>query len=119
VGNEDGALEISRSKYNSKYILGNLLVCGNCGMPYRRRTERGKVVWRCATRIEKGRHVCSNSPTLYEGCVQGILAKYVCFNGIYDENIIRNEIDKIHVSDTFIVIFYKNGLKEKKSFLNN
>ena len=119
VSNEDGTLETRGSKYNGKYLLGNLLVCGDCGMSYRRRTERGKIVWRCATRIEKGRQACTNSPTLDEGCVQGILAKSVCFNGIYDENIIRNEIDKIQVIDTFIVIFYKYEMKEKKIFLNN
>lgn len=119
VSNEDGVLKIKESRYNGKYLLGNLLVCGDCGLPYRRRTERGKIVWRCATRIEKGKQSCSNSPTLDEGWVQYILSEVVCQNGIYDENIIRNEIDKIHVSDTFIVIFYKNGLEEKKLFLNN
>ncbi len=56
VSNEDGTVEINGSKYNGKYLLGNLLVCGGCGASYRRRTERGKVVWRCATRIEKGKH---------------------------------------------------------------
>jgi len=52
VGKEDSSVKAS-GKYNGKYFLGNLLVCGDCGVPYRRRTERGKVVWRCATRIEK------------------------------------------------------------------
>lgn len=66
ISKEDGTVEISGSKYNGKYILGNLLVCGDCGASYRRRTERGKVVWRCATRIEKGKEACPNSPTLYE-----------------------------------------------------
>jgi site-specific DNA recombinase len=51
---EDGTVSLNDSKYNGKYLLGNLLVCGDCGASYRRRTERGKVVWRCATRIEKG-----------------------------------------------------------------
>ncbi|HBC30063.1 MAG TPA: recombinase family protein, partial [Clostridiales bacterium] len=41
VSNEDGKVEISGSRYNGKYILGNLLVCGDCGASYRRRTERG------------------------------------------------------------------------------
>lgn len=43
VAGEDGALEISRREYSGKYILGNLLVCGDCGESYRQRTERGKV----------------------------------------------------------------------------
>lgn len=55
VSNEDGTLEISGSKYNGKYLLGNLLVCGDCGASYRRRAECAKVVWRCATRIEKAK----------------------------------------------------------------
>lgn len=58
VRNEGGIIESSKSKYNSKYFLGNLLVCGDCGASYRRRTERGKVLRRCATRIEIGnKHV--------------------------------------------------------------
>lgn len=52
VRNNDGSIEASKNKFNSKYILGNLLVCEDCGASYRRRTERGKVLWRCATRIE-------------------------------------------------------------------
>jgi site-specific DNA recombinase len=72
VSKVDGSVEISGSKYNGKYILGNLLVCGDCGASYRRRTERGKVVWRCATRIEKGKEVCQHSPTLDEGWLQTV-----------------------------------------------
>lgn len=99
VYKEDGVFESSTNKYNGKYLLGNLLVCGDCGTSYRRRTERGKVVWRCATRIEKGKELCPHSPTLYEGWIQDILGEAVCSNGVYDESIARNEIDKIEVFD--------------------
>lgn len=116
VSNEGGTLETTRSKYNSKYILGNLLVCGDCDVPYRRRTERGKVVWRCATRIEKGRQACSNSPTLDEGWILDTLNEAVCENGIYDESVVRDEVDKIKVFDTFILIYVKNR-HQYKSFL--
>ncbi|WP_312354008.1 recombinase family protein [Aminipila sp.] len=114
VRKEDGTVESSTSKYNGKYLLGNLLVCGDCGASYRRRTERGKVVWRCATRIEKGKQICNSSPTFDEGWIQDILSEAVCENRIYDENIIRNEIDRIQIFDTLVMIFYKNGSKEKK-----
>jgi len=67
VSKKDGTLETSGSKYNGKYFLGNLLVCGDCGSSYRRRTERGEVVWRCAARIEKGKDACPHSPTLDDG----------------------------------------------------
>lgn len=109
VSNEDGTVETSGSKYNSKYLLGNLLVCGNCGASYRRRTERGKVVWRCATRIEKGKGVCANSPTIDDEWVQDVLSEAVCENSIYDEGIIRSKIDKIQIFDTCIMICFKDG----------
>lgn len=116
VRKEDGSVEASGSKYNGKYILGNLLVCGDCGASFRRRTERGKVVWRCATRIEKGKEACPHSSTLYEGWVQDTLGAAVCQNGVYDESIIRNAVDKIQVFDTFILIYYKNGVNIQMPF---
>lgn len=88
-------------------------MCGDCGMPYRRRTERGKVVWRCATRIEKGREACLNSPTLDESCIKDILGEAVYKNGIYDEGVVRNGVEKIQVFDTFILMFLDDGSQKK------
>ena len=81
----DGKIESSGNKYNGKYLLGNLLVCGDCGASYRRRTERGKVVWRCVTRMEKGKETCANSPTLNEEWIKKVISETVCENGVYDE----------------------------------
>jgi len=116
VSNEDGTVEISGSKYNGKYLLGNLLVCGGCGASYRRRTERGKVVWRCATRIEKGKDACPHSPTLDEGWLQDTLGAAICRNGTYDESIIRNEVDKIQVFDAYILIYRTDGTQDRRPF---
>jgi len=116
ISKEDGTIETSGSKYNGKYLLGNLLVCGDCGTSYRRRTERGKVVWRCATRIEKGKELCPHSPTLDEGWLQNTLSKAICKNGVYDEGIIRNEVDKIQVFDNYILISRKDGIQDKRPF---
>lgn len=59
-----------QGKYASKYALSELLICGNCGTPYRRTTwaARGKkqVVWRCISRLEHGTKYCTDSPTLKE-----------------------------------------------------
>lgn len=118
VSKEDGTVETSGSKYYGKYILGNLLVCGYCGASYRRRTERGKVIWRCATRIERGKDACANSPTLDEGWVQDTLGVAVCQNGAYDEGIIRNEVDKIQVFDIFILICCTDGSQDIRLFRN-
>ena len=91
ISKEDGTVESS----TRKYLLGNLLVCGDCAASYRRRTERGKVVWRCATRIEKGKDICPHSPTLDEKWAQKVLGEKICENGVYDEEIVRNRIDRI------------------------
>ena len=60
-------------KYCGKYVLSELLVCGECGTPYRRcswniRGKR-KVVWRCISRLEFGKQYCHNSPTLEEAAL--------------------------------------------------
>lgn len=119
ISKRDGTEKSRGSKYNGKYFLGNLLVCGNCGATYRRRTERGKVVWRCATRIEKGKDACQHSPTLSEGWVQDTLGVALCQNGVYDEDVIRNEVDKVHIFDTSILIFLTSGSQEIWSFQND
>ena len=57
-------------KYSGKYALTDLLVCGDCGRPYRRKTwtrnGKKKVVWRCLNRIEHGKEFCKRSPTIEE-----------------------------------------------------
>lgn len=84
-------------------------MCGDCGASYRRRTERGKLVWRCATRIEKGKEACADSPTLDEEWVQDTLSEIICQDGTYDEGIIRSDVDKIQVFDAYILIFRTDG----------
>ncbi|EMS72582.1 recombinase family protein [Ruminiclostridium cellobioparum] len=119
VHKEDGTVESSTSKYNGKYLLGNLIVCGNCGASYRRRTERGKVVWRCATRIEKGKEVCSHSPTLDEEWALKVLGEKICENGVYDEEVVRNKVDWVLVFGKNLEIRCKDESKFNVSFLQN
>ena len=62
-------------KYSGKYVLSELMVCGECGSPYRRVvwTQKGvkRVVWRCQNRLEHGRKLCKHSPTWDEVDVHG------------------------------------------------
>lgn len=88
ISKEDGTVESKGKRYNSKYLLGNILECRYCGAAYRRRTERGKVVWRCGTRMEEGRDKCGDSPTLKEEYIKGVLSDVVCENGIYNEGMV-------------------------------
>jgi site-specific DNA recombinase len=116
ISKEDSTIEASGSKYNGKYLLGNLIECGDCGASYRRRTERGKVVWRCATRIERGKDSCANSPTLNEEWIKSVLRKRVCENGVYDESVIRNIVDRIQIFNLYSIIYYKNEEQDKIFF---
>jgi tellurite resistance protein len=65
-----------QSKYSGKFALNGVLVCAECGSPYRRVTwtQNGagesrlthRAVWRCVSRLEHGKKLCRNSPTLDE-----------------------------------------------------
>lgn len=61
-------------KYSGKHALTSLLVCGECGTPYRRVvwTQNGnkRPVWRCVNRLDYGRRICKHSPTLDEKPLQ-------------------------------------------------
>lgn len=57
-------------KYSGKYALTELLICGECDIPYRRVTWTAKgfkeIKWRCINRLQYGKKKCHNSPTLSE-----------------------------------------------------
>lgn len=59
-----------QGKHSGKYVLSGLLVCSECGSPYRRVLwmpggER-RYVWRCINRLEHGKRICRHSATLEE-----------------------------------------------------
>lgn len=62
------------ASYASKYALSERLVCGECGILYRRctwtRNGEKRVVWRCVSRLDYGKKYCHNSPTLDEAPLQ-------------------------------------------------
>ena len=59
-----------KSRFNSKYALTGLVMCGNCGCKYRRttwsRNGNKKVVWRCISRLDYGTKYCNDSYTIEE-----------------------------------------------------
>ena len=66
-----------QGRYSSKYALTELLVCGECGTPYRRCiwTVKGekKPVWRCINRLDFGKKYCHHSPTMEERVLQEVI----------------------------------------------
>ena len=91
-----------QGKYSGKYALSELLICGHCGNPYRRRiwTKSGnkQVVWRCISRLEHGRRYCPDSPTikeeqLHKAIIRAINNYYYCGNDV--EKILKANISNV------------------------
>lgn len=84
-------------KYSGKYVLNDLLVCGECGSPYRRViwTQKGvkRVVWRCINRLEHGRRICKQSPTLDEGDVHAAVVD--AMNEMFDQQAAKEMVSKM------------------------
>lgn len=88
-----------QGKYSSKYALTELLVCGECGTPYRRCTwtTKGvkKVVWRCINRLDYGTKYCHESPSIEESLLQKAIMngiKEIAFN---NDDVLNNL--KLHI----------------------
>lgn len=77
----DKTSKTDQSKYSGRYALTELLICGNCGTPYKRVTwsKRGKkkIVWRCISRLDYGTKYCKSSPTVDEERLQAAVLKAI------------------------------------------
>lgn len=90
-----------KSKYSSKYALTDIMVCRECGQPYRRQiwSKYGlkSAVWRCENRLKNGTKNCRHSPTLKEEVLQeaimdainSVVENHGEFVGAFRENVIR------------------------------
>ena len=94
--------EKEKSKYSSKYVLTELMVCAECGHAYRRQiwSKYGdkSAVWRCEDRLKYGRKSkCQNSQTLKENqlhetiinAINSVVEDSGEFIGTFRENVIR------------------------------
>lgn len=55
-----------------------MLICGECGTPYRHctwttREKTKKVVWRCISRLDYGKKYCKHSPSIEESVLQNAI----------------------------------------------
>ena len=70
-----------QGKYSSKYALTELLICGECGTPFRRCTwnvhGKKRIVWRCISRLDHGNRYCHNSPTIHEEPLHRAIVKAI------------------------------------------
>lgn len=88
-----------QGRYSSKYALTELLICGECGTPYRRCTwaanGKKKVVWRCINRLDYGRKYCHDSPSIEESVLQEAIMKAVIRTAKQNADVLKTL--KLHI----------------------
>lgn len=89
-----------QGKYSSKYALTELLICGECGTPYRRCTwtikGKKKIVWRCISRLDYGKKYCKNSPSIEESILQNAITDAILKTAKENAEILQ--MLKLHIS---------------------
>ncbi len=97
-----------QGKYSAKYALTELLVCGECGSPYKRctwaRNGKKRIVWRCVSRLEFGTKHCRNSPTLDE-----VRLHHAILAALNQYGAIRTEIQESAMELAERAMGYGNG----------
>lgn len=77
-----------KSKYSSKYVLSDIMICAECGQPYRRQVwskyGQKQAVWRCDNRLKYGSKRCKNSPTLKEKMLHESIM--IAINKVVEDN---------------------------------
>ncbi|MCR5142363.1 MAG: recombinase family protein [Ruminococcus sp.] len=77
-----------QGRYASKYALSDIMICGECGTPYRRVVwnSHGKKlpVWRCINRIDHGTKYCKCSPSINEEKLHQTIIS--AMNDVYMQN---------------------------------
>ena len=88
-----------QGRYSSKYALTELLICGECGTPYRRCTwaanGKKKVVWRCINRLDYGKKYCHDSPSIEESVLQEAIMKAVLQTAKQNADVLKTL--KLHI----------------------
>ena len=88
-----------QGKYSAKYALSELLVCGECGTPYKRctwaRNGKKRIVWRCVSRLEFGRKYCHNSPTLDEDKLHSAIVAALNQYGTSRASVIEDALELV------------------------
>ena len=102
-----------KSKYSGKYALTDLLVCGECGSCYRRkswtRNNKKKIVWRCLNRIKYGAKICKHSISIEDEELKQIIIRSI--NKVIDEkeeivSMITNNLSyEISKDDCFLNVY--------------
>ena len=94
--------------------MSELLFCGVCGSPFRRKTwtRNGvkKIYWRCLYHIEKGNDACPQSKGMEEHILHTAICRWLTKN-IPSENDMRNTVKTLlaySLSDNRLLLEYRS-----------
>lgn len=92
-------------KYSSKYALSEILVCGNCGTPYRRcvwkKNKKTRYVWRCINRMDYGKKYCPDAPTIDEYLIHNAIVKALNEVANDDSNQLALKNLQVHIREFY------------------
>ena len=101
-------------KYSGKYALSELLFCGVCGSPFRRKTwtRNGvkKIYCRCLYHIEKGNDACPQSKGIEEHILHAAICRGLT-KSIPCESDVRNTVKTLltySLSDNRLLLEYQS-----------
>ena len=101
-----------QGRYSSKYALTELLICGECGTPYRRCTwtvgGKKKNVWRCISRLDYGKKYCHESPTIEESILHEAIMEAI-------RRIAMQNTDVLNTLKLHIGMGLEGAVREDKS----
>lgn len=100
-----------QGKYSGKYALTEIMVCSECGSPYRRQIwnihGRKCPVWRCVSRFDNGNRYCKQSPSIHEDKLHNAILAAV--NEYYDCKDNIRELLKSNVEQVLMGVSIKES----------
>lgn len=108
----DGKQTRKSTRYSSSDSLSGKVRCGICGKNFRRiTTHSGNIVWRCASRVEKGKTKCT-SPTVKQEELIEEINRATNISDLYLDFLIEY-VDFIEICEFDISVTLKEISKEK------
>ena len=112
-----------QGKYSGKCALTDILICGECGSPYRRKAWKTKdgtrYMWRCLNRLEKGKLSDCKGKALDETMLQDAICRGLR-KLIQDDDIVSDTMDSallcsVRDDDSLDTYAFEQQIKENES----
>lgn len=94
-------------------LFTGMLVCGQCGKKYKRKTNHGRPIWNCTTYLTLGKSHCY-AKLVPEDILMETTALVLGMPN-FDEEILRDQIERIEVPRfNHLVYVFKDGRQEER-----